>query len=60
MDAMSDYGLNLHRVAVFIAATYMVGGQVAQVTLQVAETIDILRDDEDGRFTIESEGEGDT
>jgi hypothetical protein len=54
MDAMSEYGLNLHRVAVFIAATYMVGGQVAQVTLQVAETIDILRDNEDGRLVIES------
>ena len=54
LDVMSEYGLNLHRVAVFIAATYMVGGQVAQVPLHVAETIDILRDDEDGRFIIES------
>jgi hypothetical protein len=55
LDTIYEYGLDLHRMAVFIAATLTVGGQVAPVTLQVAETIDILRDDEvDGRYVIES------
>ena len=54
LHIMSAYGLNLHRIASFIAATFIMGGEVAPVTLHVAETIQILQHDEDGRFIIES------
>jgi hypothetical protein len=51
---MQAYGLNLRRVASFIAATFIMGGRLAPVTLQVAETIQTLHNDEDGQFIIHS------
>ena len=49
---MRAYGLNLHRVATFIAATLIMRGQVASVTLQVAETIRYAHDIEGGNQII--------
>ena len=45
----------MQRVATNIAATLIVGGQIAQVTLHVANTIELLREDvENGTFVIRS------
>ena len=52
---MAEYGLDMQRVATNIAATLIMGGQVAQVTLHVANTIELLREDvENGTFVIRS------
>ena len=52
LHVMKEYGLDLHRVAVFIACTLIVGGTVASVTLKVANTIRITRGDPDANFVI--------
>ena len=52
---MAEYGLDMQRVATNIAATLIMGGQVAQVTLHVANTIELLKEDvENGTFVIRS------
>ena len=54
LHIMQAYCLNLRRVASFVAATFIMGGELAPVTLQVAETIPTLHNDEDGQFIIHS------
>ena len=39
---MQNDGLNLHKVATFIAATFKMGGELSPVTIQIAETIEML------------------
>ena len=52
LHVMMQYGLNMHRVATFIAATLIMGGDIADVTLQVAETIDIMQCDHESTPVI--------
>ena len=49
---MKEYGLDLHRVAVFIACTLIVGGTIAKVTLMVANTIRTTMGDPDANFVV--------
>jgi len=52
LHVMKEYGLDLHRVAVFIACTLIVGGTVAKVTLMVANTIRTTVGDPDANFVV--------
>ena len=50
---MKEYGLDLHRVAVFIACTLIVGGTIATVTLiVVANTSRTTMGDPDANFVV--------
>jgi len=50
LHVMKEYGLDLHRVVVFIACTLIVGGTIAKVTLMVANTIRTTMGDPDANF----------
>ena len=54
VHATASVPLNLHRVAVFMAATLIMGGVPADVTLSVGAIIQLYADVEGARYVVES------